>query len=333
MNDEIKVKVNPTFHEHSTGKGSWEKENDVKYIEYRDKWFNNPGKFLIERAPLNLDIEISSACNLRCPMCDRTIEMAKGEKKAYHSGLMDFDLYKKLIDEATEIGVYAVKLNWRGEPLMHPRVIEMVRYAKEKGIIDIMFNTNGVLLTEKMSKDLIDAGIDKIFVSIDSIHKDRFEKYRTGANYEEVMDNLLKLKEINDSTGHKVETRVSKVLLKETEDENEEYSKFFEKLVDKVAYLDYIPYGEKDYGRPVDRTYKDFKFACSQLWLRLFVSWDGKYAMCCVDTKEVNILGDAHTQTVEEVWHSKKLQEIRDKHKEGKWYEVEQCRNCYSPYL
>lgn len=333
MSEEFKVKVNPTFHEQHTGESVWKKETDEKYIEYRKKWFNNPKEFILENAPLNMDIEISSACNLRCPMCDRTIEMEKGEERAYHSGLMNFDLYKKIIDEAVAIGVYAVKLNWRGEPLMHPRVVEMVRYAKDKGIIDIMFNTNGVLLSEKMSEDLIEAGIDKILISFDSIKKDRFEKYRAGADFDKVMNNVITLKNVNDRTGHKVETRVSKVSFKETEDENEEYNNLFGKIVDKVAYLDYIPYGEKDFGKPVDRTYKDFKFACSQLWNRLFVSWDGKYAMCCCDTKEVDILGDAYTQTIQDIWLGEKLKIVRAKHQEGNWFDVEQCRSCYSPYL
>ena len=263
MSDELKVKVNPTFHEHSVGEEKWDKANDPRYLEYREKWFNNPPNFILNEAPLNLDIEISSACNLKCPMCGRTIEMEKGQERRYHAGLMDYELYKKIIDEAAEIGAYAIKLNWRGEPLLHPQVVDMVRYAKEKGIIDIMFNTNGVLLSEQMSEDLIKAGLDKMFFSIDSIQKERFEKYRCGAVFEEVMENIKNFGKINERLGHTVETRVSKVKLTETEDENEAYMEYFEGLVDKVAFLDYIPYGEKDFGKPVDRTYQDFKFACS----------------------------------------------------------------------
>lgn len=333
MNKDIKIKVNPTFHEHDTGNVPWEKANDKRFQEYRRKWFKNPKSFLLEQAPLNLDIEIASACNLKCPMCSRTIEMEKGADKSYQSGLMDFELYKKIIDEASSIGVYAIKLNWRGEPLIHPRVVDMVRYAKEKGIIDIMFNTNGVLLTEEMSEQLIQAGIDRLFISIDSIQKERFEKYRCGAIFEEVMENVRRLKEVNDRYGHPVETRVSKVDMTETQDENEGYVEYFKDLVDKVAFLDYVPYGEKDYGRAVDRSNKELKFACSQLWIRLFVGYDGKYAMCCADTNEVDPLGDAHHQTVQEIWLGEKLNKRREKHMNGSWCEVEQCKTCYAPFL
>lgn len=57
--------------------------------------------------------------------------MVNGGK--YRLGFIDYDFYKNIIDQAAEMGVCAVKLNWLGEPTMHKNLVDMVRYAKRKG--------------------------------------------------------------------------------------------------------------------------------------------------------------------------------------------------------
>lgn len=330
MEENIKVKINPTFHEVRVKEYMWEKENNSKYIEYRNKWENNPKNFIIEKAPIHLDIETSSLCNLRCPMCSCTID--KEKNNSYKTGLMAMDLYKKVIDEASEIGVYSIKLNWRGEPLIHPHIVEMVQYAKDKGIIDIMINTNAVTLDKDMSIGLIEAGLDHLFISFDSIIKERYEKYRVGANFEKVVKNIKEFCELNNKFGHKVETRIQKVLLNETNDEAEKFNQFFCKMVDKIAYEDYIPYGNKNYGNSIKKD-KNIKFACCQLWQRLFVEWNGNYAMCCDSQNEEFILGNAYKQSIMEIWNSSQLQNVRELHKTGDWKEIPVCRKCFAPYM
>lgn len=176
------VPINANFHEvhHSEHYIKWLNSKSERYHEYRRKWAENPVNFIDEGYPLNLDIEASSACNLRCPMCPRTVVMKNSDKTREYSKHFDFSLYQRLIDEAAKLGIYAVKLNWLGEPLMNPRIVDMVRYAKSKGIEDVIMNTNATLLTEKMSRELISAGIDRIFFSFDSPYKDAYEKIRGG---------------------------------------------------------------------------------------------------------------------------------------------------------
>lgn len=331
--DNFTIDTNATFHEEKNIEHKWEKTKDKQYLAYRKKWEENAEKFILEDAPLHLDIESASVCNLMCPMCSCTIEREKGEGASYKGGKMNLDLYKKLIDEASEIGVYSVKLNWRGEPLMNTHMVDMVRYAKEKGIVDIMINTNAALLNEKLSRDLIEAGLDHMFFSVDSIIKERYEKFRPGAKYEQVMDNIKTFKKINDELGHTVETRVQRVLLNETMDEREEFIKIFSDLVDIIAYEDYLPFGGRDLGKSLDVDRDNIKYACAQLWQRLVVTWDGKYIMCCCGTDENIILGNAEEKSIKEIWKGKTLQKIRQLHTEGKWNTINECKNCFLPYL
>ena len=64
---------------------------------------------IVENFPLHLDIGITNVCNLECTFCARTILV--NENKFREPAHMDFELYKKIIDEASEIGTYSINLN------------------------------------------------------------------------------------------------------------------------------------------------------------------------------------------------------------------------------
>lgn len=328
---ESNVKINQTFHEQIRDNHKWEKGKSKDYIAYRKKWFENPQKYVVERGPIHLDIETSSICNLRCPMCLCTVELKKGRESKIKQGLMGMERYRKIIDEAAEIGVMSVKLNWRGEPLLNPNIPQMIKYAKEKGIIDIMINTNATMLDEQLMNELIDAGLDKIFFSVDSIDKHEYESIRVGANFEETIDKIKMFCEINERKGHKVYTRVQKVLLNSTEKENDSFVSYFSDIVDQVAFEDYEPYDDLGLGKGVD-TQKKIKFTCPMLWQRLLITWDGEYRICC-DSYNRGVFGHNDREKIEDFWNGSIMKKIRESHQRGNFYEVDVCRDCFLPYM
>lgn len=328
----IEVKINATFHEQLKDNGKWQKSNDPAYLEYRRKWNQYPQKHIVDAAPIHLDIETSSICNLRCPMCNYTIEHEKGANDSISHGLMSWELFQKIIDEASEIGVSSVKLNWRGEPTMHKQLADMVKYAKEKGIIDVMLNTNAVNLNEQLSHRLIDAGLDQIFFSVDSIIPEKYAQIRVGAQFEKVLNNIKTFVAYNDAVGHPVFTRVQKVLLNDTKDENEAFKAFWSNIVDQIAFEDYIPYGGRDLGQTVERDEITY-YSCPQLWQRMLITWDGEYRVCCISNNIPYIVGNLKNESIAELWHSPKVNELRQLHAKGEWYKCELCKQCYLPYM
>lgn len=333
MSEKTKIKVNFNFHEQLSDNGKWKKGYDEKYLEYRRKWNENPQNYIIERMPIHLDVETSSICNLRCPMCLCTIELERGKAESTIThGLMSWELYKKIVDEAAQIGVYSIKLNWRGEPTMNQKLVDMVRYAKQKGILDVMLNTNAVELNEGLSSALINAGLDQIFFSVDSINPDTYARIRVGAEFERVMQNIRYFAACNEKAGHPVFTRVQKVLMTETKEENEEFKQYFADIVDQVAFEDYIPYGERGFGESVVKGEK-INFSCSQLWQRLFITWDGECRACCTSSNIPYILGNIAEDSIEQIWNGERLGRLREMHKKGEWYECGLCKDCYIPYM
>lgn len=317
------IPINPTYHEVNNDRAKkWEESRSDRYKEYRRKWVENAKNFILEEAPLHIDIEPTNACNLRCPMCPRTVILENGSHN-FNISSMKIETFKRLIDEAAEIGVYSLKLNWLGEPLVHPHIVEMVRYAKEKGLVDVMFNTNAALLNEKISRELIEAGLDKLFFSFDSPHKEKYEEIRVGASYDETLENIKRFIRIRDEMGSQTPlTRVSMVLMDSNHDEYNEFVDMFKDIVDIVAYV--------EYREPESTGVKEYNadFACAQLWQRMFVAADGEVIVCCIDSNREYVAGNIHEDSIKNIWKNERYTSIRDLHKNGNYNQVPMCSKC-----
>ena len=113
-----------------------------KFLDYRNDWKNFPKSMYSKQiddynyfetniaGPLCVDIETASICDLACPHCFREYILTPDK-------IMDFNTYKKIIDEVANMGVPSIKLNWRGEPLLNPKIGDFIKYAKSAGIVNL----------------------------------------------------------------------------------------------------------------------------------------------------------------------------------------------------
>jgi radical SAM protein with 4Fe4S-binding SPASM domain len=311
---------------HNIGKSVFDDKikKDSLFAEYRRQWKENPAKGIVSDFPLHLDIESTNACNLKCPYCASSSNLWGDNKK----GFMDFDLFKKIIDEAVSECCYCVKFSLRGEPLLHPQLPEMIKYAVDSGIIDCYFNTNGMLLTEDMINMLIEAGLPRLSVSIDGWDKASFEKNRLGADYNIVVkniENLLRIRNISNFSYPKV--RVQAVMLPDMKLHWHEYVNFWKNISDEVGYLD-----ARDEGTGFDhRGITESNFSCPFLWQRMTILWDGTLLPCLMHgVEDFNLMtfGNAKDISIKESWNSIKENEYRELHRQGKTHEIEACDKC-----
>jgi radical SAM protein with 4Fe4S-binding SPASM domain len=316
------VPVNHNYHitfrsEHAD---RWLAAKSPRYHEYRRKWQENPQNYIDEGHPIHVDIEASSACNLKCPMCGRT---AMAEKNPQFSRHFDFELYKRIVDEAVQIGVYSLKLNWRGEPLMNPHLVDMIKYAKQKGLEDVLMNTNAVLLDENMSRRIIEAGLDNLAFSFDSPYKETYEEIRIGASYEQVLANIRRFHEIREEMGAMSPLiHCHMVMMPGNEASFPDYVELFKDIADIIAFDDVI---DRDAYTQVSN---DTKFSCSQLWQRIMIASDGSIASCCADGEIQTGLGNIKDTTLQAVWNGPVHKELLRKHQEFQWHKMEICRTC-----
>lgn len=328
------IKPNPTYTEVRSPDVEWTKYRSKEYWEYRKNWSEYPKNLHVSDFPLHLDIETTSFCNLECTMCPRTIQKNKGvdylEKDLEGATVFPLDLYKKIIDEGSENGLCSIKFQYLSEPLSDPHIVERVRYAKEKGIIDTMFNTNATLLDEEMSYKILEAGIDDIFFSVDSIVPDKYNKIRVGAEYQQVVENIKNFMKIKKENGYKkVQTRVSMVVLPGTpEKEVEAYQNFWLPIVGIVGFDEWV-------NHSLSRgEYQDYNpnFICAQPFQRIIITYDGICTPCCADDVRAYSIGDVKKNTIKEIWHGEKLQKLRDAHINSRYTDIDICKTCFAPF-
>ena len=153
-----------------------EKVKGKKYQEYRNQWIET-GRFNLETDyPTQIDFELNPSCNLKCPMCTWSAVKTFGKGR---ESWMPLKAYKKIINQINK-KVMSVNLNYINEPLIRKDIVDFIKYTSNKGIMEIMFNTNGTLLTKNLSEKLIKSGLTKLSVSIDAFTKKTYDKSVNG---------------------------------------------------------------------------------------------------------------------------------------------------------
>jgi len=134
-------------------------------------------------------IEATSLCNIKCITCMRNVWSDE-------SGHMDMEVFYTIIQQLKDLPhLQSVTLAGFGEPLYHPEILSMVQAIKDLGL-ELTISTNGTLLNSDIAEKLIDAGLDKIIVSIDSGSPELFADIRPGVDLNTILSNLIGLNEI-----------------------------------------------------------------------------------------------------------------------------------------
>ncbi len=300
---------------------SFKELSDRRIKEYRSKWKLNPSNHIVDTFPIHLDIESTSVCNLKCTFCASSIEK-------YSYGYMPMERYRRIIDEGAEKGLYSVKLNFRGEPLLHRNIIEMVSYAKKKGIVDVFFNTNATKLTEEIGTRLIESGLDRLIVSFEGYSPDIYEANRVGAVFENVVNNVRNFSLLRKKFNSKTPIlRLQTVVISRDADYLDKYRAFWEEYADEITGIDMRD--EAAVYSELDST----GWECSYPWRRLCITWDGNVLTCPFTNKADNKyewegLGAVDDRRIEDMWRGDEMARIRESHIKCDSHRIDPCRFC-----
>ncbi len=134
--------------------------------------------------PEYVQIEPVGECNLHCRMCPILY------RKEQPGAFMPFDKFISLINQFE--GLRELHLQGLGEPLMHPRFFDMVRYAAARGI-RVTTNTNLTLLNSARAEQCVTSGLDVLHVSLDAVTPEKYEYIRTGSRWRWILSALERL--------------------------------------------------------------------------------------------------------------------------------------------
>ena len=273
--------------------------------------------------PSDLYIEPTNNCNLNCVMCPRKLSSKK-------IGYMNLELFKKIIDESVQYGKRGViTLHKDGEPLLHPKLGQMIAYAKGKIAANILrLSTNALLLNTAKCKELILSGLDAITISLDGTNEETYAKIR-GGDYRKVVNNTLRFIKIRNEIGRtRPWVTLQMIRMVDTLEQVEHFKEQWKSVADEVAIKEFLNWGGAIPTEECILPNSDLREPCLDLWTNLTINWDGRASICCLDYDCKGIVGDVNNQSIKEIWGSKAINQYRLAHLDYLWQQATLCMDC-----
>ena len=270
-------------------------------------------------------IDSTSACNLRCSMCDH-----RNIRRHRRVQTMDAGLYRRLIDQiACERPDARVWLIFFGEPCLVPDMPERIRYAKDRGLTDVVLNSNGVLLDASRARAYVEAGLDAMYVGIDAARRATYEAIRVGGDFRAAVANVLGYRDRLAESGRPGQRLFVQFVVSDVnEAEVEAFRAFWTgrgvavKVRPKVSWAGLVAADNLRANARLRRR------PCYWLMRTINICADGTAALCSVDVHCRVPCGDARHRSLRALWNGD-LKRYRALHRAGRFDELPpMCRDC-----
>lgn len=269
---------------------------------------------------MKLQIETYHGCNARCSIC--TINRWQRTK-----GPIDDELFYTIIEQAKDLPkLDVVSLYMDGEPLLDKAIFQRVRSCKAAGLPHVGFSTNASLLDRLSSKKLLEASMDWIAISLDSMDKASYEAVRTRLDHTTVVKNVHALIEERNALNHPLEIALRFLNHEGNAQSFEEYEEYWKQYLcetDKLVSIHCHNWGEDD-QEPKEILTRP----CSHPFSNMVVLNNGAVPMCCVDYNAEVEMGHVQKQTLAEIWSGSAFEQVRNLHRENRRMEIERCKYC-----
>jgi MoaA/NifB/PqqE/SkfB family radical SAM enzyme len=252
-------------------------------------------------------VELTNTCNLHCSVCpvNSTMERTRG--------FMDFHMYRRILENNR--GIEIVQLCLWGESLMHPGLLDFVRLAVEKGIRAYLY-TNGTLLNDRLTREILGSGLHRIFFSLDGFGE-TYTRIR-GYNYGDIEEKIFRFLHLREKENRDIRVGVAMVACSETRELLASFRERWEGIVDEVQVTPHITHEEGTRNT-----------SCRLLWLGYpIILWDGNVVPCCVDYEGTLSFGNVKDEPdLGKIWNGEKAVRMRREHLEMRFSGV--CGRCH----
>ena len=315
-----------------------------KVLSVASQWAGNPKVY---GSPAHLTMEISSACQLRCPLCPIGTDSLTRKAQS-----MTMETYKAVVDDVGN-ALYHINLNGMGEPTLNKNIEEMIKYAKKKNIYVDLYS-NFQLQDQKMIEGLITSKLDAVLIAVEGATKESYEKYRIGGKFETILENIRYLVEtrkrlksvtpeinvqfINFDYNHS-ELNQMKELVRNLGADNLYVKRpfLFWGSDDKEKDHAFIPKQEEKEGNASLYQTDDSgdvswvgtqKKMCELLWSSAVILADGSISPCCFDYDGKVVFGNVNETPFRKIWNNSKYKRFRGKNKKD-WKAIPLCSDDF----
>ena len=275
--------------------------------------------------PLMVIVNVSYLCNAKCIHCVHTLDPSSRDVVGKNYFISDA-IFKKLADECGPHGRY-IRVTGTGEPLLHPNILNLIKYAKEKGC-KVSMITNGSLLDTKKADFLLDCGIDGVEFSVDAATKDTYEKIRRGLKFKKLLGNISYLKKQRDSRHY--ETNLLASFVEENANLHERgIAKAFwvPDYVDTLQFRVWLRYGKLSNAKDRRSLMKE-REPCPYPFERINMDSVGDFHLCAYDINHRTNYGNIMARPVADIWRCEELDQLRNLLLERKFDEIPICSRC-----
>lgn len=280
-------------------------------------YYKVPQFFSLREFPSALSLEVTNECNFSCPHCPRN-DLNKGRS----IGFMDLGVFRKIAHESAG-RVTVIKVFGLGEPALHPELDSMMHILRINKIRSVLY-TNGTLFDLYEPQKILDWNLSVLVVSIDGTDKRSFDRLRLGGDYWSIRSKLSQFRKFRDLRGAKApHIEIRHVIMP---NETSEMLQAFRNdwsfdLGDSVKFnLLGPPYGsnrKEDPARP----------RCRDILREMHIRYDGRTPLCGYDGHR-EWIGDVRKSTLNQLWRSTRLEEVRTQHSRRDLSKLPFCKTC-----
>lgn len=286
--------------------------------------------------PMVVFVDPASSCNFKCTFCPTGHRDMIAETGRYQ-GAMKYELFQKIVDDLGQFGepIKVLRMYKDGEPFLNKRLADMVAYARNaKHIQYIDTTTNGTFLSPDRVGPVIEAGLDKINISVDGMNEATYAEF-TGFKFDfgKFVENVKWLYENKGNC--EVVVKIPAELV--TDRQRQEFLDTFGDHCDRIFVENFAPcWPEFDveahtgvkitkgiYQQDVGDT-----DTCPYIFYGYAVNADGLVSSCFLDWGRKLVIGDVRRQSMQEIWNSDRMNALRLQHLEGRRRQNGVCGNC-----
>lgn len=284
----------------------------------------------------SISIETTNICNANCTFCAYQYQKRP-------TGIMEMELFKKIIDEYAECGGGVVGFTPTvGDPLVDPYIVERIRYARSKPEISgVTMYSNMISLKRFGAKALVESGLTALTVSTSGFDESMYQRVYRSKMYKQVLSNIKVFAEANREAGDPVDFRIT--MRVDRSGSEVSASKDFQEIAALVG-IDHISikfrYDSWAGKITQDQLSGNMKLRrisnlrnprlspCSAMYFGPMVYWDGKVGACgCRDVNASElIIGDAKASHLAEIWFGEEIRRLREDFLTPRRKDI--CKNC-----
>lgn len=262
--------------------------------------------------PLVIQLEPSGYCNLECSFCPCGDKEAR---KLFPQDIMSLETFRLFIDQCKEFPdkIKVLRFIGIGEPLVNTNIALFVKMAKESGLFErVEITTNGLLITDELAIELVNAGLDTILISLESTNEDLFYKIANRkVDLSAFKEQLKRFYSIRKNT--KIYIKTTNMGTENEEEFYSEYGEFCDYIYVESVIENWPEFSAGAINGAVrykNEEYQKAKKVCIQPFKVLCLSANGDVMPCSVDWKRVLRLGNINTEKLADIWNGEKRNEL-----------------------